>query len=54
VQQPHYPGIIQNSIPSPLVALSTVLLMVCVAALAAIPALRAVNRMQVVDVLRAE
>jgi len=54
VQQPHYPGIIQNSIPSPLVAFSTVLLMVCVAALAAIPALRAVNRMQVADVLRAE
>ncbi len=45
---------VQQIIPAPLVALGTVLLMMLVAALAAIPALRAMNRMPVVDVLRAE
>jgi len=44
----------QSILPAPLVALGAVLLMVLVAAFAAIPALRALNRMQVADVLRAE
>lgn len=44
----------QYFIPAPLVALGAVLLMVFVAACAAIPALRALSRMQVADVLRAE
>jgi len=44
----------QSILPAPLVALDAVLLMVLVAAFAAIPALRALNRMQVADVLRAE
>jgi putative ABC transport system permease protein len=46
--------IVQNIIPPPFVALSAVLLMVGVSALATIPALRTLNRMQVVDVLRPE
>ncbi len=45
---------VQHVIPSPLVALSAVLLMMLVAAVATIPALRAMNRVQVIDVLRAE
>lgn len=44
----------QNSIPVPLVDLGAVLLMALVSVLAAIPALRAMSRMQVVDVLRVE
>jgi putative ABC transport system permease protein len=45
---------IQHILPAPLLALSVILLMMLVAVLASIPALRAMNRMQVVDVLRAE
>jgi len=45
---------VQSIIPPPLIALSAVLLMVGVSALATIPALRTLNRVQVVDVLRAE
>ncbi len=44
----------QAMIPTPLVALGAVSLLVLVAAGAAIPALRAVSRLQVADVLRAE
>jgi cell division protein FtsX len=44
----------QAVLPSPVLALSTVLLMTLVAACASIPALRTLNRMQVVDVLRSE
>ncbi len=44
----------QNIVPIPLIACGTVLVMVIVSALAILPALRAVNRMQVVDLLRAE
>jgi len=44
----------QSIFPAPLVELGAVLLMVLVAACAAIPALRALNRMQVADVLRSE
>jgi putative ABC transport system permease protein len=44
----------QSIVPTPVVALGAVLLMVFVAACAAIPALRALSRMQVADVLRAE
>jgi len=45
---------VQHIIPAPLLALGAILVLVLVAALATIPALRAMNRMQVVDVLRAE
>lgn len=45
---------VQHILPAPLLALSVILLMTLVAGLASIPALRALNRMQVVDVLRAE
>jgi hypothetical protein len=45
---------VQSIIPPPLIALSAVLLMVGVSALATIPALHTLNRMQIVDVLRAE
>jgi hypothetical protein len=45
---------VQHIIPPPLVALGVVLLMMVVAAVATIPALRAMNRVQVVDALRAE
>ena len=45
---------VQSIIPPPLVALSAVLLMLLVASLATIPALRALKRVQVIDVLRAE
>ena len=44
----------QSILPAPFVALGAVLLMALVAAFAAIPALRVLNRMQVSDVLRAE
>jgi len=44
----------QRFISPLLVALGAVLLMVLVAALAALPALRAIHRMQVNDILRAE
>jgi ABC-type antimicrobial peptide transport system permease subunit len=44
----------QSIFPAPVVALGAVLLMVLVAAFAAIPALRAMSRMQVADVLRSE
>jgi len=44
----------QSIVPAPVVALGAVLLMVLVAACAAIPALRALSRMQVADVLRSE
>jgi len=44
----------QDILPTPLVALGAVSLLVLVAACAAIPALRALSRMQVADVLRAE
>ncbi len=44
----------QDIIPTPLVALGAVSLLVLVAACAAIPALRALSRMQVADILRAE
>jgi ABC-type antimicrobial peptide transport system permease subunit len=44
----------QSIFPAPLVATGTLLLMVLVAACAAIPALRAMSRMQVADVLRSE
>jgi ABC-type antimicrobial peptide transport system permease subunit len=45
---------VQSLIPSPFIALGTILLMVLVAALASIPALRAINRLQISDVLRSE
>ena len=45
---------VQSTLPFPLVALSAVLLLVGVSALATIPAVRAVNRMSVIDALRAE
>jgi putative ABC transport system permease protein len=44
----------QDIIPTPLVAIGAVSLLVLVAACAAIPALRALSRLQVADVLRAE
>jgi putative ABC transport system permease protein len=44
----------QAMIPTPLVALGAVRLLVLVAAGAAVPALRAVSRLQVADILRAE
>jgi hypothetical protein len=44
----------QSILPAPVVALGAVLLMMLVAACAALPALRALSRMQVADVLRAE
>ncbi len=44
----------QDIIPTPLVALGAVSLLVLVAACAAIPALRALSRLQVADMLRAE
>jgi putative ABC transport system permease protein len=44
----------QSIVPAPMLALSAVLLMVLVAACAAIPALRALSRMEVADVLRSE
>ncbi|HEY6408366.1 MAG TPA: FtsX-like permease family protein, partial [Ktedonobacteraceae bacterium] len=45
---------VQQIIATPLLLLGVVLLMMLVAALASIPALRAVNSMPIVDVLRAE
>jgi ABC-type antimicrobial peptide transport system permease subunit len=45
---------VEGIIPPPLIALSTVVLMMLIAALAAIPALHVVNKMQVMNVLRAE
>ena len=44
----------QDILPTPLVALGAVSLLVLVAACAAIPALRAMSRLQVADILRAE
>ena len=44
----------QDIFPTPLVALGAVSLLVLVAACAAIPALRALSRLQVADILRAE
>ncbi len=44
----------QQIIPVPLLVLGVILLMMLVATLASIPALRAMNRMPIVDVLRAE
>jgi hypothetical protein len=44
----------QNIVPLPFLAGGAILLMMLVAALAVLPALRAINRMQVVEVLRAE
>ena len=44
----------QDILPAPLVALGAVSLLVLVAACAAIPALRALSRLQVADILRAE
>ncbi len=44
----------QDIIPTPLVALGAVSLLVLVAACAAIPALRALSKLQVADMLRAE
>jgi putative ABC transport system permease protein len=44
----------QSILPAPLVSLGAVFLMVLVAACAAIPALRALSRMQVADILLAE
>ncbi len=44
----------QDMIPTPLVAFGAVSLLVLVAACAAIPALRALSRLQVADILRAE
>ena len=45
---------VQSALPFSLIALGAVLLLVGVSALATIPALRAMNRVQVVNVLRAE
>lgn len=50
----HRQNATQSIFPAPVVALGAILLMVLVAAFAAIPALRALSRMQVADVLRAE
>ncbi|MDQ6660831.1 MAG: ABC transporter permease, partial [Chloroflexota bacterium] len=44
----------QGSIPASLIALGTVLVLLCVTALATIPAIRAINRLPMTDVLRAE
>jgi len=44
----------QNIVPLPMVGFGAVLLMMLVGALATLPALRATNRMQLVDVLRTE
>ncbi len=44
----------QGAVPAPLVGLGAVILMVLVAWLATIPAVRAVNRLPMMDVLRAE
>lgn len=44
----------QNIVPLPFLAGGAILLMMLVAALAVLPALRAINRMQVVEVLRTE
>lgn len=43
-----------TGIPAPLIGLGALLLLILVAGLATIPALRAVNRMHLGDVLRAE
>ncbi|MFL5627342.1 MAG: FtsX-like permease family protein, partial [Ktedonobacteraceae bacterium] len=45
---------VQNIIPAPLLACGAIMLMVVISALAILPALHAVSRMQVVDVLRTE
>ncbi|MGI9058149.1 MAG: ABC transporter permease [Ktedonobacteraceae bacterium] len=45
---------VQGTVPVPLLALAAVLFMIIVAVLATFPALRAANRVQVVDVLRIE
>ncbi len=45
---------VQSTLPFSLVALGAVLVLVGVSALATIPAVRAMNRMQVIEVLRAE
>ncbi len=44
----------QNIVPAPLIACGVIVLMVIVATLAILPAMRAVSRMEVVDLLRAE
>ncbi len=44
----------QAAVPAPLVGVGAVLLMIIVAVLAALPAIRTANRMQVLDALRAE
>lgn len=44
----------QEGVPIPVVGIGAVLLMIIVAVLAALPAVRTANRMQVVDALRAE
>lgn len=44
----------QHIVPTPIISLGAMLLMMLVATLAAIPALRTINRMQIIDVLRAE
>ncbi|MDQ6662411.1 MAG: hypothetical protein M3Z24_15785 [Chloroflexota bacterium] len=44
----------QGSISAPLVALGAVVVLLCVTALATIPAIRAINRLPMTDVLRAE
>jgi len=44
----------QNLVPPVLIALGVIILMVLIAALATIPALRAISRMQIVDIVRAE
>jgi energy-converting hydrogenase Eha subunit A len=50
----HRQNATQSIFPTPVVAVGAILLMALVAAFAAIPALRALSRMQVADVLRAE
>jgi putative ABC transport system permease protein len=45
---------IQSILPAPILALIVLVLMMLVAALATIPALRALNKMQIADILRAE
>ncbi len=44
----------QGAIPAPFVALGAVVLMLLVTVVATIPAIRAINRLPVTDVLRAE
>lgn len=44
----------QNTVPTPLIGMGTVLLMLAVSALATLPAMRAANRIPLMDILRAE